>query len=120
MKKIILSLVFFAAVLAANAQQSVIDYELSKSDTFNIRVEMLMLDVATQVCGEDTSTYSHAAVIKRHNLVQKIYAEPVKYRQLFVKVLSSQSTLTESSTDSDIEWLITSIFNDLAGVKFDD
>lgn len=120
MKKILFAFIALIIALNIEAQTAQQNYELVQNDTFNIRTEMLLIKSCNAIVGEDTTTYSYATVVKRHNLCMNVYADITEYRMRFVRAIAAQGTLTTSSSDNDIEFTINSVFNDLAGVKFDD
>lgn len=120
MKKLVLVLFVTVLCFSVTGQTAVENYSLVQSDTFNLRTEMLLIKSCNAIVGEDTTTYSLAIVNKRHSLAMNVYSDIAKYRMRFVRAIAAQGTLTESSSDNDIEFTINSVFNDLAGVKFDD
>lgn len=116
---IIFSLVLIALV-AKTQSQALINYELMADADFVSKTEMLLIKACNSIAGEDTTTYSYTTVTKRHNLTQKIYLNTPEYKGIFIRAICAQGTLTSSSSDNDIEFTINSVFNDIAGVKFDD
>lgn len=129
MKKLVFIFMIILAGLAVKAQTPAINADsLIKSDTFNIRTELLLLRSCNQIVGEDTlqivgldtTRYTIAQINKRHNLAMAVYADIPKYRMRFVRAIASQGSLTLNSNDGDIQFTINSVFNDIAGIKFDD
>lgn len=98
------------------------NYQLSLDPTFKSRTESLLKKVATQIQGESpTAQNPQAAVDKRGILAVKILNDLTgQESQKFSDAIASQGTLTISSDDSDIEFTINVVFNDIAGVTYAD
>lgn len=129
MKKLTLLLVFAAFCIISNAQllggSSIEKYEMIGNDSLQKRTELLLFNTCLNVIGEDTTGVSTTVISKRHSLATKIIANQANltsYRNMLVRALLSAPgvTINLSSSDSDIQFGINSVFNDLAGVKFDD
>lgn len=120
MKKSILILGLLTIMISLSAQTAAQNFELYESEAFQKRVQMLSLQSATQIIGEDLSTFSAAQVAKRHDFAMKVLEDPNHCADIIARVCAAQGTLTSESNDGDIQYTINTIWNDLAGVKYDD
>lgn len=101
---------------------SIDNYNLAENIEFRNKVDSIMRKVAADVKGEaPTALLSQQMVDKRAAFADKILWDSnrsVEY--MMSKAIVSMGTLTESSNDSDIEYMITQLYNDLAGVNDSD
>lgn len=92
---------------------------------FAHRTMAILKKVCTQIVGEaDTEhggSVSPIALQKRHaKALQYLNDKTNDSVQVVLQVIASLGTLTEESTDNDIEFTINSVFNDLSGVTQED
>ena len=92
------------------------NFNLAENPTFKLRVNSLMKKSALAIIGE--TNLPPIAISKRHKLAESILSDRKRVIEYnFCHALTSQGTLAEASTDSDIEFTINSIFSDMAGVS---
>jgi hypothetical protein len=92
-------------------------YTLANTATHRQKVQIAMCKVATMVVGE-APTASAAKDEKRHKLGVDILQDGgVARLDAFVYACGGVGTLSGASTDNDIEFVVTSVFNDIAGVR---
>ena len=84
------------------------------------RISILLVKVALNVVGEDPVNRKASYIEKRHNLGVGILNNVGSYIDRFAYAILAPNTLTAQSTDSDIEFMITSVFSDIAGVTYED
>lgn len=93
-------------------------YVLSKNSDFRAQVQTILIKVALAVVGESLTGKSPEFINKRHNLGVGILNSPESYVDRFSQAIVAPGTLTISSTDNDIEFMITSVFSKIAGVNY--
>ena len=84
------------------------------------RISILLARVAINVVGEDPANKKSSYIEKRHSLGVAILNNISGYVDRFAYAIFAPDTLTLQSTDSDIEFMISSVFSDIAGVTYDD
>ena len=93
---------------------------------FRNRVQIALVRIARQIAGESQGTLTGKQQIKRAALATNILGvQIVNGQELigsevwllpFANAVAENPVITSSSTDSDIEFTITTVFDDLAGV----
>jgi hypothetical protein len=91
------------------------DYSLSQDLDFRKKLRIAMAKVALAVVGENPST-NGTYDEKRHAYGVAVLNNVDAYLDRFAYAAVSQGTLSGLSTDGDIEFMVTSVFSDLAGV----
>lgn len=95
------------------------NYQLANDSTFRAKVAVLMRKVAKSVLGE--TNQPDAAKAKRHSHALSILNDndrKIEYR--YALAITAEGALSEASTDNDIEFKISEVLNDMAGVTEDD
>lgn len=92
---------------------------LSESLEFRTKIRVAILKVATDVAGEvPTAPVNIVKDEKRHVLATAILnpGGVALWFQPFAETCAALGTLTPSSTGPDVESIVTSIWNDMAGL----
>ncbi len=100
------------------------DNALQQTPNFRRKVKIAMVKAANAITGEAANppTLTQAEVDKRHTLAQEIYRSvgtdaAFDYMTVrFANACAAQGTLTELSTDNDIEFTVNAVYDDLAGI----
>lgn len=106
---------------------------LSLNIEFKKRVRIIMTNVATAISGEATGTHKPIYITKRSNLCSTIFEKSTLAEEMFSRSVASLGTLevtiesdgsltyTGTGTlDGDISNGCASVFNDIAGMTYDD
>lgn len=91
------------AALAANAD-------------FQLRLKVAMATAATQISGEAKASLTDAVYAKRQALAAGVLLEPARWVERFAWAVTSNVAINAQSSDSDIQFTVNSMWNDLAGV----
>lgn len=83
---------------------------------FRNRVRSAMLKVALAVGGEDETDKQLIYVTKRANAANFTIYNQVKAVDILSHLICSLGTITTASSDNDIEWSLTSVWDDYSGV----
>lgn len=83
------------------------------------RIRIAMYKVSTQIVGELGAEYSPSGKNKRHTLaLQVLFGQHVT--NFATAIVSSDSSINSESTDNELEAMVISIFNAMAGITSDD
>lgn len=98
------------------------NYNLAEEQQFRNKVDSLMRKVAEDIKGEvPTELKPQGVVDKRGILSDKILWDRTRGAEYMVsKAIAAQGTLTGSSTDGDIEFMIAQVYDDMANVNDSD
>lgn len=88
---------------------------LAEDATFVARVQMAAVQAALQIVGED-GTGDPALSYRRQSLGITVLQRPVEMALRFAWAVAANPVITTDSSDSDIQYTVTTIWNDLAGV----
>lgn len=95
---------------------------LANDQTFIDRVTAAAVAAALQIQGEAPgNTPTRAA--KRSDLATAVLADPAGQSSRFARAVAANSTIQSSGTeapDGDIEFVIAAVWDDLAGVRYED
>ena len=92
--------------------------ELAENSEFIKRVRTAVGKVCTQIIGEAWNDANKTYHEKRHKLATDAIHNLDMYARKFSDAITSANTdISLASTDSDIEFMCTSVFNDLASIK---
>lgn len=92
-------------------------YALANDTAFRQRLRLAACKVALAVAGE-TPTAKSAKDEKRHALATEVLTDGGQSKlDAFAYGAAGYGTLSVSSTDGDIEFVVSAIWNDLAGVS---
>ena len=90
--------------------------QLLTNEDFLKRVKIAVIKIATQVAGEVIDPNKTMLGEKRHKLAHQILIGDMTLN--FAKAIVSANTdINAESTDADLEFMGSSVFNDIAGVK---
>lgn len=104
-------------------------FNLAQNDDFQKKVRMYVLKSASSVVGEAATGLGIAQQAKRHALgvaaliggkVGDVTLSPEQVFMRFSWAAAAFGTLTNESSDSDIEFVVVSLWDDLAGVALGD
>jgi hypothetical protein len=94
---------------------------LADDVTFRARIRVAIMTAAVQVQGEAKSGFSDAQYGKRQALATAILATGGSdYIDRFSWAVATNVAVTAASTDSDIQFTVNSMWDDLAGVTEND
>ena len=91
-------------------------YTLSQDAVFQGRVKVAMAKVAVAVVGEAKGAQDFRDWRKRHALGVAILNDPDSYVDKFVMATVTNAAITGASKDGDIEFQVTAVYPDIAGV----
>lgn len=91
-------------------------YDLTQDTIFKKKVRVAMFTAAVDVLGEDKGTMDFHEWSRRHQLGKRIFAESDAFLQQFLDAVTTNAAITSSSTDSDIQYQVNQVYNDVAGV----
>src|SRR5262245_6073266 len=90
---------------------------LAKDPAFRDRVSVAIAKVAIQVQGEPQAGMTEAEWAKRASLAGQVLQQPAAWLDQFSMAVVTNSTITGTSPDNDIEFTVTSVWSDVAGVS---
>jgi len=101
---------------------------VTAQEHFEAQVRVSMARVAKQIQGEAVSTLSTTQWIKRAALAASVLSSSVAvdgtpssgvaiWLPVFMEAVAEVSTATPTSTDADIEFLVSATWDDIAGVR---
>lgn len=94
-------------------------YNLATSNDFYARVKMACYKVSVAIAGEDNTGMSVPLGNKRQRLAHSILNN-AEISNFCYAILAANPSITDQSPDNDLEFLVSSVFNDIAGVTFTD
>jgi len=99
---------------------SIIKYQTATNPDFKARIKVLLIGTAIDVVGEDPTGKAEAYITKRHALATQILNNPESFieRFAFAVIGYNSSMINLESSDSDIQWTLTVVFSDIAGVTY--
>lgn len=92
---------------------------LADDITFRSRVRVALATAAVQVMGEAKAAYSDEHFGKRQSLAYEVLraASSGMYLEAFVWATVQNAAITSSSLDSDIQFQVNAVWDDLSGVR---
>ncbi len=87
-------------------------YALGQDDEFRSRVQQAALTAAIQVAAETADTANH---YNRVRLAKRVLEQPTMYRELFAYSVATNVVIDGSSSDSDIQFTVNSLWDAFAG-----
>ena len=95
---------------------------LAADAAFRDRVRVAAATAAVQVMGEDQATYSDDHFGKRQALAYEVLraAASGAWLEAFVWATVQNAAITGSSLDSDIQFQVNAVWDDLSGVRIAD
>ena len=95
--------------------------QLAADADFRLKVSVCLVKIALQISGEAPGTMTQSQLEKRSQLAARIIAAPESIAAYAALTLTAPGTIeSDTYTDGDLEYLVTSIFDDLAGVTSSD
>lgn len=88
---------------------------LAQDATFVARVQMAIVQAALQIVGEDPGDDAGLSY-RRQSLGVSVLQRPSDLADRFAWAVAANPVITASSTDNDIQYTITTVWNDIAGV----
>ncbi len=94
------------------------DLKLLADDlTFREKVEISMLKTALAIVGETPASPANLSLdVKRHDLGNAVLLSRTRWLDTFSYAAASEGSLTTSSTDAQVETVVISVWDDIAGV----
>lgn len=90
---------------------------LAEDPAFREKVEISMLKTALAIVGETPASPGNIAVDdKRHKLGNSVLVSREYWLAVFSYAAAAEGTLTTSSTDAQVETVVISVWDDIAGV----
>src|SRR3954466_3112459 len=89
---------------------------LASNADFQLKVKVAIATAATQVAGEAKASLSDAVYAKRQALAIDVLRESARWVERWAWAIVSNAAITSGSSDSDIQFTVNSMWNDLAGV----
>lgn len=125
MKKLLITFILIIPFcLVTQGQTASESYDYSRNDTLIQKVEIMMWKVCQAVIGEadvaNGGTYPSAVIAKRHSLAIKCFNDSDEYKRRFTSAIFSLGLFDATISDINIEGYIGNVFNDLAGVTYND
>lgn len=95
---------------------------LADDTTFRSRVRVAVSTAAVQVMGEDKANYSDVKFGKRQALAYDVLRSAASglLLEAFVWATVQNAAITGSSLDSDIQFQVNQVWDDLSGVRIND
>lgn len=91
-------------------------YDLAQDTIFRKRIHIAMATAAINVAGEPQAEMSDAAYSKRQALATQALRTPGAFVEVFALAVAQNPAITGASLDSDIQFTVNSVWNDMAGV----
>ena len=91
-------------------------YDLSQSSDFRSKIRVAIAKVATIVQGEAQGAMQIAEWNKRGALATAVLNEPDQWVHPFAIAVVTNAAITGTSTDADLEFQVTAVWSDMAGV----
>ena len=95
-------------------------YTLSQDATFKGRIQIAMTQAAISIGGEALGTLKYGQWVKRADLAHDVLTDPDLWVQQFTYAVCQNTDITILSTDSDLEFMVNSVWDDMAGVTGND
>lgn len=89
-------------------------YNLSQNSIFQGKVAIAIATASSQIYGESTSGDNDLDQ-KRAALSFAVLRDPVAWKNIFSVAVCTNPVITDSSSDSDIQFTVNSLWNDIAG-----
>lgn len=89
---------------------------LAKDLAFQDRIRVAITTAASNVLGEDKAAMSDQAYGKRQHLAYEVLHNSGGYTERFAWAVVANPAITAVSTDGDLEFTVSSLWDDLSGV----
>lgn len=95
---------------------------LAANQTFRDQVRVALATAAIQIMGEDQAAYSDTKFGKRQALAYDVIrvAFDGAWLEAFVWAVVQNGAITSTSLDSDIQFQVNAVWDDLSGVRITD
>ena len=94
------------------------NYALATDPEFRKKVRLIMLKVALDVSGEDNSGKTDTFIQKRANSANFTIYNQDKAIDVLSYLICAQGTLISQNEDSDIEYMLTQVWDSYSGILF--
>lgn len=97
--------------------------DLAEAASFKTRVKVAIVRAAANVVHEDASSFTQQRRDKRNMLARAILTDPTTYAQLFVWPVVANPSIAANglaSSDGDLDYQVSAIFDAMAGVTADE
>jgi hypothetical protein len=96
------------------------NYDLPRIPSFQRKIEVAMMSTARNVTNESINSNYLTYHNKRSELAKSILNGPQNYVEPFAKNAAAVGTLSYTSSDGDIQYVVNQIFDSIAGVRNDE
>jgi hypothetical protein len=95
---------------------------LASDQAFRDKVRVALATAAVEVMGEAEGSYSNAQFGKRQALAHSVLTSAASgmWLEAFVWGVVANVAITDQSSDSDIQFTVNSLWDDIAGVRITD
>lgn len=93
---------------------------LAADTSFQLKVRVAVVTAAKDVMGEDKGSMSDTVFGKRQQFAFQVINSSLGYLDRFVWAVVANPVITNASSDSDIQFTVNSLWDDLAGVTSTD
>lgn len=92
---------------------------LAADQTFRDRVRVALATAAVQIMGEDKGSYTDTEYGKRQALASEVLraAASGMYLEAFVWATVQNPAITAASLDSDIQFQVNAVWDDMSGIR---
>ena len=92
--------------------------ELAENGAFQARVRQAVITAAIAILADQPANTPQAIDLhkRRTALASKILADPLSSQRAWSYAIVSNVAIDEDSTDSDIQWTVSAMWNAMAGV----
>lgn len=89
--------------------------QLASDGTFRARVQTAVVAAALDIVGED-ATANEAASLRRQSLAVAVLNAPDNFVGRFAWAVAANPAITPDSADGDLEYTVSTVWSDVAGV----
>lgn len=93
---------------------------LAADTSFQLRVRVAVVTAAKDVMGEAKGSMTDTVFNKRQQFAYQVINSSLGYLDRFVWAVVANPVITNASVDSDIQFTVNSVWNDLCGVVITD
>ncbi len=91
---------------------------LAEDGTFQARVRQAVITAAVEIMADAPENTPQAIAIhaKRAALANRVLLDPTSLQRAWAYMVASNTAIDDTSTDSDLQWTVNSMWNAMAGV----
>ncbi len=91
---------------------------LAEDGTFQARVRQAVITAAVEIMADAPENTPQAIAIhaKRAALANRVLLDPTSLQRAWAYMVASNTAINDTSTDSDLQWTVNSMWNAMAGV----